>query len=110
VNAAIAAFNADPSNDAGGIDGSITYTGSPTPSGSDRWTLVGSRVQAKINNIGYANRNIYFDTRFSGGTFRPPFYPGTDYRLGEDAGPAEISIASVNDAKPVGVSWYREVN
>jgi hypothetical protein len=110
VNAAIAAFNADSSNDAGGIDGSIVYTGSTTPGSADRWTLVGSRVQAKINNIGYANRNIYFDTRFSGGTFRPPFFPGTDYDLGKAAGPAKISIASVNDAKPVGVSWYREVN
>src|SRR6185369_2136694 len=64
VHAAIVAFNSDTSDDAGGIDGSITYTGN-TLSSTDKWTLVGSRVQAKINNIGYATRNIYFDQRFS---------------------------------------------
>ncbi|HVG18737.1 MAG TPA: pilus assembly PilX N-terminal domain-containing protein [Blastocatellia bacterium] len=110
VNAAIAAFNADASNDGGGIEGSIVYAGATTPGSSDKWTLVGSRVQSKINNIGYANRNIYFDVRFSGGTFRPPFFPGTDYELGQSKGPAEIAIVSVNDAKAVGVSWYRENN
>jgi hypothetical protein len=110
INAAIAAFNADKSDDAGGIDGSIVYTGSTAPTSNDKWTLIGSRVQAKINNIGYVNRNIYFDVRFSGGTFRPPYFPGTDYELDTPSGPAIITIASVNDAKPVGVSWYRENN
>jgi hypothetical protein len=110
VNAAIAAFNADPTDDAGGIEGSIVYTGSPAPGSSDKWTLMGSRVQAKINNIGYSNRNIYFDVRFSGGTFRPPFFPGTNYTLGAPSTPAVISVTSVSDPKPVGVSWYRENN
>ncbi|MFP5264284.1 MAG: PilX N-terminal domain-containing pilus assembly protein [Blastocatellia bacterium] len=110
VNAAIAAFNADPTDDAGGIEGSIVYTGSPAPGSSDKWTLMGSRVQAKINNIGYSNRNIYFDVRFSGGTFRPPFFPGTNYTLGAASTPAVISVTSVSDPKPVGVSWYRENN
>jgi hypothetical protein len=110
VNAAIAAFNADTSDDAGAIEGSITYTGGTAPGSSDKWTLMGSRVQAKINNIGYANRNIYFDVRFSGGTFRPPFFPGTNYSLGKPSGLAVISVTNVNDPKPVGVSWYRENN
>ncbi|HEX8087383.1 MAG TPA: hypothetical protein VF762_00925, partial [Blastocatellia bacterium] len=110
VDAAIAAFNADTSDDAGGIEGSIVYTGSPAPSSSDKWTLIGSRVQAKINNIGYSNRNIYFDVRFSGGTFRPPFFPGTNYTLGVPSTPAVISVTNVSDPKPVGVSWYRENN
>ena len=110
VNAAIAAFNADTSDDGGGIDGSIVYAGSTAPGSNDKWTLVGSRVQAKINNIGYSNRNVYFDVRFSGGTFRPPFFPGTNYKLGKPSTPAVVSVASVNDPKPVGVSWYRENN
>lgn len=109
VHAAIVSFNADVSDDAGGIDGSITYTGN-TLGSNDKWTLVGSRVQAKINNIGYATRNIYFDQRFSGGGFRPPFFPGTTYTLGTTSVPGVISITSVSDPTPLGISWYREVN
>lgn len=110
VNAAIAAFNADTTDDAGAIEGSIVYAGGTTPGSGDKWTLVGSRVQAKINNIGYSNRNVYFDVRFSGGTFRPPFFPGTNYTLGKPSGLAVVSVTNVNDPKPVGVSWYRENN
>jgi hypothetical protein len=110
VHGAIVAFNSDTTDDGGGIDGSITYTGGTNPSGSDKWTLVGSRVQAKINNIGYANRNIFFDPRFSGGGFRPPFFPGTTYSLGVLSVPGVITITAVSDAKPLGISWYREVN
>lgn len=109
VHAAIVSFNADVSDDAGGIDGSITYTGN-TLASTDKWTLVGSRVQAKINNIGYATRNIFFDQRFSGGGFRPPFFPGTTYTLGTTSVPGVISITSVSDPSPLGISWYREVN
>lgn len=109
VHAAIVSFNADTTDDAGGIDGSITYTGSSLSS-TDKWTLVGSRVQAKINNIGYATRNIFFDQRFSGGGFRPPFFPGTTYTLGTTSVPGVISITSVSDPTPLGISWYREVN
>lgn len=109
VHAAVVAFNSDVSDDAGGIDGSITYTGSSLSS-TDKWTLVGSRVQAKINNIGYATRNIFFDQRFSGGGFRPPFFPGTTYTLGTTSVPGVISITSVSDPTPLGISWYREVN
>ena len=109
VHAAIVAFNSDTSDDNGGIDGSITYTGSSLSS-TDKWTLVGSRVQAKINNIGYATRNVYFDQRFSGGGFRPPFFPGTTYTLGTTSVPGVISITSVSDPTPLGISWYREVN
>lgn len=109
VHAAIVSFNSDTTDDAGGIDGSITYTGSALSS-TDKWTLVGSRVQAKINNIGYATRNIFFDQRFSGGGFRPPFFPGTTYTLGTTSVPGVISITSVSDPTPLGISWYREVN
>jgi hypothetical protein len=109
VHAAVVAFNSDVSDDNGSIEGSITYTGSSLSS-TDKWTLVGSRVQAKINNIGYSNRNVYFDQRFSGGGFRPPFFPGTRYSLGTTSVPGVISISSVSDPTPLGISWYREVN
>ena len=109
VHAAIVSFNSDVSDDNGRIEGSITYTGSALSS-TDKWTLVGSRVQAKINNIGYSNRNVFFDQRFSGGGFRPPFFPGTTYSLGTTSIPGVISITSVSDPTPLGISWYREVN
>ncbi len=110
VHGAIVAFNGNTADDAGSIEGSITYTGSNTPSSSDKWTLVGSRVQSNINNIGYTNRNIFFDPRFSGGGFRPPFFPGTTYSLGTLTVPGIITITAVSDARPLGISWYREVN
>lgn len=110
VHAAIVSFNSNTADDNGIISGSITYTGGTTPSGTDKWTLVGSRVQSNINNIGYSNRNIYFDPRFSGGGFRPPFFPGTTYTLGVNPVQGKISITSVSDARPLGISWYREVN
>jgi hypothetical protein len=109
VHAAIVAFNSDFSDDNGSIEGSITYTGSSLSS-TDKWTLVGSRVQAKINNIGYSNRNVFFDQRFSGGGFRPPFFPDTTYSLGTTSIPGVISLTSVSDPTPLGISWYREVN
>jgi hypothetical protein len=109
VHGAIVAFNSDVTDDNGAIEGSITYTGNAL-SGSDKWTLVGSRVQAKINNIGYSTRNIYFDQRFSGGGFRPPFFPGTTYNLDTQPVPGVISITSLSNPSPLGISWYREVN
>jgi hypothetical protein len=110
VNAAIVSFNSNASNDNGEIEGSITYTGSSTPGSNDKWTLMGSRVQSKINNIGYSNRSIFFDVRFSGGGFRPPFFPGTTYDLGAPEAAGEVVITNVSDAKSVGSSWYRESN
>jgi hypothetical protein len=112
INAAIVAFNSNKSNDGGAIEGSITYTGSSSPGSSDKWKLVGSRVQASINNIGYSNRDIFFDTRFSGGKFRPPFFPGTNYTLSEPApSPTPVvTITSADSPYPVGMSWFRENN
>ncbi len=110
INAAIVSFNKNSSNDSGGIEGSITYTGSTSPGSSDKWKLVGSRVQSKINNIGYSKRDIFFDTRFAGGKFGPPFFPGTKYDLIEAPGETEIEITLIDDARATGMAWFRENN
>src|SRR5262249_43102434 len=59
MNAAVVAFNSNTSNDGGQIEGSIVYTGATSPGSNDRWKLVGSRVQAKINSIGFTYRDIF---------------------------------------------------
>jgi hypothetical protein len=110
INAAIVAFNSSSLNDGGRIEGSIVFSGGTPPSSSDKWKLVGSRVQSKINNIGYSNRDIFFDVRFSGGKFAPPFFPGTMYDLGEEAVEGEVAISNVDSPKPTSVSWYRDDN
>ena len=110
INGAVVTFNSNTSNDGGGIEGSIVYTGGTAPGSNDRWRLVGSRVQSKINNIGYSYRDIYFDTRFSGGKFAPPFFPGTTYTLGPPVPVASITITSVNAPAPTAMSWFRDNN
>jgi hypothetical protein len=110
INAAIVAFNKTTSNDGGNIEGSITYTGSNDPSGSDRWKLVGSRVQSKINNISYSRRDIYFDVRFSGGKFAPPFFPGTSYTLDIPSAATDVAISAVDAPTPIAMSWFRDNN
>jgi len=110
MNSAVITFNQNTANDGGDIDGSIRYTGSSTPGTNDRWRLVGSRVQSKINNIGYNYRDIYFDVRFSGGTFAPPFFPGTNYALGPPRVADKITITSVNTPVPTAMSWFRDSN
>src|SRR5205085_224083 len=50
MNAAVVAFNTITSDDSGSIEGSIVYdTSNTSPGSNDRWRLVGSRVQSKIN-------------------------------------------------------------
>ncbi len=109
IDAAIVSFNSKTSNDSGQIEGSIVYTGS-TPGSNDKWTLIGSRVQSKINNIGYSKRDIFFDPRFRGGNFAPPFFPGTTYNLGQEEVLGDIVVAKVSSATPTGMTWYRENN
>ena len=110
INGAVVTFNGNTSNDAGGIEGSIVYTGSTTPGSNDRWRLVGSRVQSKINTIGYSYRDIYFDKRFSGGRFAPPFFPGTTYTLGPPPVAGTTTITTVNAPAPTAMSWFRDNN
>jgi hypothetical protein len=110
MNAAVVAFNNSIFNDGSRIEGSITYTGSENPDNNDRWKLVGSRVQSKINDIRYANRDVFFDVRFSGGKFAPPFFPGTTYDLGEADVEGDVTIYKIESPTPTSVSWYRENN
>lgn len=110
INGAVVTFNGNTSNDAGNIEGSIVYTGSTTPGSNDRWRLVGSRVQSKINTIGYNYRDIYFDKRFSGGKFAPPFFPGTTYSLGPPAIAGHPTITFINAPAPTAMSWFRDNN
>lgn len=109
MNAAVVAFNSKTSNDSGGIEGSIVYTGT-TPGTNDKWKLVGSRVQSKINNIGYGNRDIFFDVRYSGGNFSPPFFPGTTYNLGEPPPPDSVTIVASDAPVATAMSWFRDFN
>lgn len=109
INAAVITFNSNTANDNGEIEGSITYTGSTTPGTNDRWRLVGSRVQSKINNIGYNYRDIFFDQRFSGGSFSPPFFPGTTYSL-VPAVPTDMDIVDMTAPFPTAMSWFRDNN
>lgn len=115
MNAAVVAFNSNPSNDTSdsdgqSIEGSIAYDKATTsPGSSDRWRLVGSRVQSKINTIGYAYRDIYFDARFSGGTFAPPFFPGTDYEYAPSV-PTTLTMNSIATPAATAMSWFRNNN
>ena len=110
INAAVVTFNSNTSNDpTNTIEGSITYTGGTTPGTNDRWRLVGSRVQSKINNIGYNYRDLFFDQRYSGGSFSPPFFPGTSYSL-VPAVPAVVNIVATDAPFPTAMSWFRDNN
>jgi hypothetical protein len=107
IDAAVVTFNSKTSDDGNSVEGSIVYTGT-SPGSNDRWKLVGSRVQSKINNIGYNYRDIFFDVRFSGGKFAPPFFPGTSYTLGPPPEPSTVTIQKVDGAAPIAMSWFRD--
>ena len=110
MNAAVVAFNSNTSNDGGAIEGSITYdTNNTSPGSNDRWRLVGSRVQSKINSIGYTYRDIFFDSRFSGGHFAPPFFPGTDYEYAPPVA-TTLTINSIATPAATAMSWFRNNN
>ena len=109
MNAAVITFNKNTSNDGSRLEGSIAYTGGTSPGANDRWRLVGSRVQSKINSIGFSYRDIFFDTRYSGGTFSPPFFPGTTYKLFPTV-PTKVKIAFMDDPAPTAMSWFRDNN
>ena len=109
IDAAVITFNKDTSNDGGAIKGSIVYTGATTPGTNDRWKLIGSRVQSKINTIGFNYRDIFFDPRFSGGTFSPPFFPGTTYQILKPVA-KDVDITLVDTPFPTAMSWFRDNN
>ncbi len=79
INASIAAFNGNKGNDGGKLEGTIVY-GDGTPGTGARLKIVGARIQSNIANIKYKNRQIYYDPRLEGGSFSPPFFPGTEIK------------------------------
>ena len=109
IDAAVITFNKDTTNDGGAIKGSIVYTGATAPGTNDRWKLIGSRVQSKINTIGFNYRDIFFDPRFSGGTFSPPFFPGTTYQILKPVA-KDVDITLVDTPFPTAMSWFRDNN
>lgn len=62
--------------------GGIVNIGSNT---SGTLTIVGGRIQNTIQNIAFANRNVFFDRRFLKGGFAPPWFPSTTVQPGAGA-------------------------
>jgi Tfp pilus assembly protein PilX len=56
-----------------GGSGAITNTGNAI----NQLTIVGGRMQNTIQNINTTNRSIFYDRRFSQGSFAPPWFPST---------------------------------
>ncbi|HWP44305.1 MAG TPA: hypothetical protein VNO14_13760, partial [Blastocatellia bacterium] len=109
VSGAVAAFNSNTSNDDGELEGSFTYkSGSSNPDNDDVFVLAGSRVQSKANLTNYRKVNRFFDVRFSGGKFAPPFYPGTVYSLAEESTSTGVTISVIDDPRATGMTWFRE--
>lgn len=80
IHAAMAAFNAKKNNDGDHIEGAILFAPGMTLPRSARLTIVGARLQSNIANIKYRNRAVYYDPRFAGGNFAPPFFPGVEVK------------------------------
>ena len=117
IDAANCVFNSDTSNDSSapytGQEGGITTwfgSGHQNPSYSARIRLVGSDVEKNNSLVDYYNGDTYFDVRFSGGGFRPPFFPGTTYALGPPPVAGVLAISSVDQAASTAKSWFRDSN
>lgn len=116
INAANCVFDSDPSNNGQsptGVEGGITSwigSGHTTPGGGDRIKLVGSDVEKNNSAVDYSGGDTFFDVRFSGGTFRPPFFPGTTYSLGPAPTASVPVIIGVDSPYPTARSWFRENN
>jgi hypothetical protein len=96
-----------------GQEGGITTwfgSGHQTPSSSARIRLVGSDVEKNNSLVDYYNGDTYFDVRFSGGGFRPPFFPGTTYALGPPPVAGVLTIPTIAQAASTARSWFRENN
>lgn len=99
LDAAIATFNEAALNSNSSLStGTILYTGGTLNSNS-RLILRGSRIQSKIDYIGYGSsgagqRNVYFDPRFQNGSFAPPFFPVTGLTSTSGAITIDATVAS----------------
>lgn len=117
IDAANCVFNSDTTNDSQAPytaqEGGITTwfgTGHQTPGSSARIRLVGSDVEKNNSLVDYYNGDTYFDVRFSGGGFRPPFFPGTSYALGPPPVAGVLQISSIDEAATTAKSWFRDNN
>ena len=116
IDAANCVFNSNTANDnqsPTGQEGGITTwygSGHQTPGGGDKIRLVGSDVEKTNSIVDYSGGDTFFDARFSGGTFRPPFFPGTSYSLGPPPTASAPIIMAVDAPYPTARSWFREIN
>lgn len=117
IDAANCVFDSNTSNNNEapytGQEGGITTwygTGHQTPSSSARIKLIGSDVEKNNSLVDYYNGDTFFDVRFSGGGFRPPFFPGTTYALGPPPVASVLTVASMADTKSMARSWFRDNN
>jgi hypothetical protein len=67
-----------------------------------------SRVQSKTNNIGYTNRDVYYDARFPGGKFAPPCFPGTTCDPGTTETDVGVAISAIDELVATAMSWFRD--
>lgn len=117
IDAANCVFDTNTSNNSQapytGQEGGITTwfgTGHQTPSSSARIKLIGSDVEKNNSLVDYYNGDTFFDVRFSGGGFRPPFFPGTNYALGAPPVAAVITMPSITQTFAAARSWFRDNN
>ena len=72
--------------------------------------MIGSDVEKNNSLVDYYNGDTFFDVRFSGGGFRPPFFPGTTYALGPPPVASVLTVATVTAPRSMARSWFRDNN
>ncbi len=116
IDAANCVFDSDATNNNDsptGQEGGVTSwsgSGHQSPTSSARIRLVGSDVERNNSLADYSNGDTYFDVRFSGGGFRPPFFPGTTYALGPPPVAGVLAVSSIDQAASTAKSWFRDNN
>jgi len=117
IDAANCVFDSNPSNNSEapytGQEGGITTwfgAGHQTPTSTARIKLVGSDVEKNNSLVDYYNGDTFFDIRFSGGGFRPPFFPSTTYALGPPPVAEVLTSPSVTETQSAARSWSRDNN
>jgi len=77
IDASIATI-CDPSGGGCSGNGGLVNTGNSI----NTLTIVGGRIQNQIKNINTTTRNVFFDRRYAGGGFAPPWFPSTNVSVG----------------------------
>jgi hypothetical protein len=108
IDAAIAAFDSDPSNNGGKVEGTIVYTGGDAPPAKARLTIVGCRIQSRVADIKYRNRSVHYDRRFADGRLAPPFFPGTDVEGRSTGSQLKVDFAGEQAVAIFTDSWQRD--